>query len=306
MGSPTGESAREPVCDLHQKLARPARHQHSAEDDEDQHIARDHLQRLAEHAAGLRPEVQHHRAHRLGEGRLGASEDAGPFRQRAADEEIDDPKEAKTDDERAEKPPGEIERERGCDWKQRKINRLSARQETAVDREEIDDPEEKRRSRKRGQRPVQPAALMQGQEGDGEGENDREAEDQPGRQEYMALEALVASAEPMLLQREALLPPGHLVEASRRGLDQPAHQLAQRPGRGVGDDDDDEGKRQEIGEAPFRRRLLGGRCVRHPPFSSRRASQRYAFRAVALISVSASARMVSAFSASAGSPSAIR
>ena len=157
MGRAPGEPSGQAVGDLHQQFARSRCHQHCAEDDEYEHVAGNDLQRLAEHSARLRPEVQHHRPEVLGEAGLRAGEYPGPVGQVAPNEEIDDPEDAEPNDEAAEIPPGQVKGQGGRNREQQEIHGCGGGKQSRVDREQRRGPRGERNKRQAGKHRVDPA-----------------------------------------------------------------------------------------------------------------------------------------------------
>jgi hypothetical protein len=205
-----GQPAGQPVGDLHQQIACARPHQDGAENDEDQHVAGYHLDRLAEHAAGLGPEIEHHCPQVLRDRRFRARQDAGPFRQPAAGEEIDDPEDRETDDEAAIHPVGEIECERHGQHKGDVIQARDRWHHACIGDKDLGDPGGENRDRKRRHPPVdepQAGVLVQGERRDHEGKGDRQTDDQSGRQQEALLETAVCRAKPVLPQHQPLVAP---------------------------------------------------------------------------------------------------
>ncbi len=84
--------------------------------------------------------------------------------------------------------------------------------------------------------------LVQGEKRDREGKQDRQAQYEPCRQQEAPLEDLERRSEPVVLEQEPLIAPGHLVESVGGRLDKPPHELSERPGGRV---DEDCGREQE-------------------------------------------------------------
>ena len=264
MGRAPREPAGQAVGDLHQQVARPRGHQNRTEDDEYEHVAGDDLQRLAEHAAGLRPEIQHHRPEILAEAGFRSGEYPRPVGQVPPDEEIDDPEDAERDDEAAEIPPGQVEGEGGRNRKQHEVDGRGGRKQARIDREQRRGPRGEGNKRDAGEQRVDPAPTgggRQGQEVDHERKQDGEAEYQSGRQQESPLEGAEARSQPVVLEKQALVAPGQLLKVRNGDLDQPANQFVERSGGCIGQDHDREQRRQRIGHAPF-----PGLCLFLHPF----------------------------------------
>ena len=234
MRGAAGQAAREPVGDLQEQVPCARSHQHRAEHDEYQDIARHYLQRLAVYPAGLRPEVQNHRPQALRGGLIGAREDPRPVREQSLGEEVDDPEQAERHDEQAEIPIGQIKHQRGRHRERQKIDRASDGKKTPVDCEQVDNPDRVHADGKRDKHPVQPLPLVQGQGANREGEDHGQSENQPRRKQKGALESLESRAKPVLPEQQALIPPAQLVERRGGRLNEPANELRHRARCGIG------------------------------------------------------------------------
>ena len=92
---------------------------------------------------------------------------------------------------------------------------------------------------------------MQGERGDHEAEEDRQTQDQAGGLQEPALDRAPGSAEPVLAQEDALVAARKLLEIGGRGLDEPAHEIADWPAGGIEQDDQRKEHGEDIRDAPF-------------------------------------------------------
>ena len=266
MGRAADEAACQPVGDLHQQFTCARSHQDGPEDDEDQDIAGHHLDGLPEHAPGLGPEVLHHGPHVLVERGVDALQDPRPRRQIAAHEQIDHPQQAEGRDETAEHPPRQVERDRRCKGKDHEIDGIGGGQQSGIRGENAADPEQHGPECCQSEQPVQPpqgCRLVKREGTDHETEEDRQPEDQPGGLQHIAFNQPPRGAEPVLPHQHALVAPGHLLETRRRGLDDPPHQVRDRPTRRVEQNDTRENEAQAVGQSLLEKRLIRRR-LSHP------------------------------------------